>query len=138
LYRKWLLNVLVISGFRHWIHDNSRAWSVFTAYNGGIINSLNFARPLNQKMKTTSIKISSSVLFQELSGETVLLDLDSESYFGLDAIGTRIWQLLSEGQEVSTVVDALLQEYEVEREELERDVSELLERLSTAGLIEIA
>jgi hypothetical protein len=44
-----------------------------------------------------SIKISKEVLSQELAGETVLLDMASEGYFGLDAVGTRVWQLLQSG-----------------------------------------
>jgi hypothetical protein len=85
----------------------------------------------------SKITISTEVLAQELDGETVLLDLASESYFGLDEIGTRVWQLLNDGQGQSAMVDTLLDEYEVERETLERDISELLDRLSGAGLIEI-
>jgi hypothetical protein len=68
----------------------------------------------------------------------VLLDLASESYFGLDEVGTRVWQLLNEGQGQSAMIDTLFDEYEVEREALERDISELLDRLSGAGLIEIS
>jgi hypothetical protein len=86
----------------------------------------------------TSIKISKDVLAQELDGETVLLELASDSYFGLDAVGTRVWQLLNDGQGQSAMVDTLLDEYEVERETLERDISELLDRLSAAGLIGIS
>ena len=85
-----------------------------------------------------SISISRDVLAQELHDETVLLDLDSENYFGLDSVGTRIWQLLNEGQDESDMVDILLGEYEVEREVLEKDISELLNRLNEAGLIKIA
>ena len=85
-----------------------------------------------------SIVISKQVLAQQLAGETVLLDLASENYFGLDAVGSRVWQLLNEGQDRAALIDILLDEYEVEREVLEKDVAELLERLSTAGLIEIA
>jgi hypothetical protein len=85
----------------------------------------------------TSIRISKDVLAQELDGETVLLELASDRYFGLDAVGTRVWQLLNDGQGQSAMVDTLLDEYEVEREALERDISELLDRLSGAGLIEI-
>jgi hypothetical protein len=84
------------------------------------------------------ITISKEVLAQELAGETVLLDLASESYFGLDAVGTRVWQLLNEGAGQDALVDTLLEEYEVERKVLEKDISELLGRLSEAGLIEIA
>lgn len=86
----------------------------------------------------SNITISKQVLAQELAGETVLLDLASETYFGLDAVGTRVWQLLNEGADQGTVVDTLLDEYEVDREMLEKDITELLGRLSEAGLIEIA
>ena len=84
------------------------------------------------------IEISPDVLFQEVSGETVLLDLESEHYFGLDAVGTRIWGLIGEGVSVDAMVDTLLQEYEVERATLEADVAELLSRLAEAGLIRFA
>ena len=83
----------------------------------------------------TGIRISEDVLSQEVAGETVLLDLASESYFGLDEVGTRIWQLLKDGAGREQVVDTLLDEYEVERDVLENDVSELLERLAEAGLV---
>jgi len=85
-----------------------------------------------------SITISKDVLAQELAGETVLLDLASENYFGLDAVGTRVWQLLKEGKDGALLIDTLLEEYEVERGVLEKDVAELLDRLSEAGLIEVA
>ena len=81
------------------------------------------------------IEISEDVLFQEVSGETVLLDLASEQYFGLDSVGTRIWTLLNEGAGAAAVVDTLLAEYAVERETLAADVDELLARLAEAGLI---
>jgi hypothetical protein len=81
------------------------------------------------------IEISEDVLFQEVSGETVLLDLASEQYFGLDAVGTRIWALLNEGAAAEAVVDTLLAEYAVERETLAADVDELLARLAEVGLI---
>jgi ornithine carbamoyltransferase len=82
-----------------------------------------------------AISISKDVVAQELDGETVLLDLASESFFGLDEISTRVWQLLQEEQSRVEVVDTLLQEYEVERDELEKDIAELLDRLDEAGLI---
>ena len=83
------------------------------------------------------ITISQEVLAQELAGETVLLDLASESYFGLDTVGTRVWQLLHEGKGQAELVEILLNEYEVERETLEKDIAELLDRLGEAGLITI-
>ena len=83
------------------------------------------------------ITISNEVLAQELAGETVLLDLASESFFGLDEVSTRVWQLLRSGNGQAQLVETLLDEYEVEREVLEKDVGQLLGRLCDAGLITI-
>ena len=80
--------------------------------------------------------VPKEVLFQEVGGETVLLDLDSEQYFGLDEVGTRIWALLGEGRCLDDIVATLLDEYDVEREQLSADVQELLAALLDAGLIE--
>jgi hypothetical protein len=83
------------------------------------------------------INISKEVLAQQLAGETVLLDLASESYFGLDEVSTRVWQLLQSGTGQAQLVETLLDEYEVEREVLEEDIGRLLGRLCDAGLITI-
>jgi len=83
------------------------------------------------------VEISKDVLFQEVGGEMVLLDLESEQYFGLDAVGARIWSLLSEGRGTGEIVDALFEEYEVERATLEYDVEVLLKDLLEAGLVKV-
>ena len=54
--------------------------------------------------------ISDEVLSQEINGETVLLDLESESYFGLNEIGTRIWQVLESEHCVAETLDTLSDE----------------------------
>ena len=86
--------------------------------------------------KEQTFRIPEEVLFQEVSGETVLLDLASESYFGLDSLGTRIWFLLNADKNVGQVLDALLEEYEVDLGTLEADLEELLDELLAAGLIQ--
>ena len=86
------------------------------------------------KLETQKITISNEALSQEVNGETVILDLKSESYFGLDEVGTRIWQLLQEEKDLQKVFDALLQEYDVEAEQLEQDLIELVDKLIEAGL----
>ena len=90
-----------------------------------------------QMEKEQKFSVSDEVLFQEVSGETVLLDLASESYFGLDEIGTRIWTLLNEDASAGEMIETLLEEYEVERQTLEADVGELLGNLLEAGLIKV-
>ena len=81
------------------------------------------------------ITVSPEALFQEVSGETVILDLNSEQYFGLDEIGTRIWQLLQENADIQTAYETMLQEYDVEPETLKADVEKLLQELINAGLV---
>ena len=79
--------------------------------------------------------ISDEVLSQEVNGETVLLDLEGESYFGLNEVGTRIWQLITAEQTVAEVLSILSDEYDASREQLEIDVGELLAKLADAGLV---
>ena len=89
------------------------------------------------KILTQSIKVLPDVLSQEVSGETVLLDLNSENYFGLNDVGTRIWQLIQEDGDLQKVYDTMLDEYDVDEELLEKDMEALVARLVDAGLIEI-
>jgi hypothetical protein len=87
------------------------------------------------KLERKNITISDKALSQEVNGETVILDLASESYFGLDEVGTRIWQLLQEKDDLQAVFETLLDEYDVEADQLETDINELLEKPVDPGLI---
>ena len=86
---------------------------------------------------TDKVKISDQVLSQEVSGETVLLDLQSEFYFGLDKTGTRIWELLQSGVSIQDLIGKMLDEFEVDRQTLEADVNALLGKLMDAGLVSV-
>ena len=86
---------------------------------------------------SSTFSVSQEVLSQEVSGETVLLDMQSESYFGLDAVGTRIWQLLQENNHLQQVFDTMLEEYDVDEKQLEKDLDELLNKLIDEELITI-
>ena len=79
--------------------------------------------------------LSSEVLSQEVMGETVLLDLEGESYFGLNEVGTRIWQLLQGDSSVGEMLETLSDEYDVSGEQLAADVEKLLQKLKEAGLV---
>jgi hypothetical protein len=73
----------------------------------------------------------------DLAGEAAILNLKSGVYFGLNPIGARIWELIQEPKGTKEVVQALLQEYDVEAERCEADVMQLLHDLSEHGLIEV-
>ena len=86
---------------------------------------------------TDHFKLSDGVLSQEVNGETVLLDLEGESYFGLNEVGSRIWQLLQSEHSVAGMLDTLSGEYDVSRDQLESDVSDLLGKLTEAELVSL-
>ena len=73
----------------------------------------------------------------DLAGETAILDIKSGIYYGLNAVGTRIWNLIQEPRIVTEVRDVLLEEYDVEPDCCERDLLALLQELAAKGLIEI-
>jgi hypothetical protein len=72
----------------------------------------------------------------DLADETVILDLTSGTYYGLDALGTRIWSSIQEPRTVSDVRDVLLDEYEVDPDRCERELVAFLRDLAAQGLIE--
>jgi hypothetical protein len=78
--------------------------------------------------------VSDDVLFRALDAEAVLLNLKSGVYFGLNPVGTRAWQLLAEHRTLNRVCDVMIEEYEVERDVLARDLLELGRQLQDAGL----
>ena len=82
------------------------------------------------------LRVSRDVLFQEVNGEMVLLDMAGERYFGLNDVGARVWQLLHEGTNIGGIVETLFDEFEVDRETLEADVYALLAQLTDAGLVD--
>lgn len=87
---------------------------------------------------STRFAVPDHVLVREVGGESVLLNLQSETYFGLDETGTRIWSALTRYPSVEEACRALLTEFEVEPERLERDVAELADTLMDKGLLALA
>jgi hypothetical protein len=81
--------------------------------------------------------LSTQALFRDLGGEAVVLDLDSGTYFGLNAVGTRIWRLIEERGRLDAVFDQLCLEYDAPADRLETDLLELVTRLAEARLGEL-
>jgi hypothetical protein len=81
------------------------------------------------------VRILDDVLFQELQGEAVLLNLRTGVYLGLNQIGTRIWQLLQEDGALSRVLEVMLREYDVTQEKLSKDLLDLVGQMEKQGLL---
>ncbi|HSI52905.1 MAG: PqqD family protein [Ramlibacter sp.] len=82
--------------------------------------------------------IPGDVMARRVGDETVLLDLASGNYYGLDPVGARIWQLLSDGKTLAQACEVLLAEYDVTRAALEQDVERLVAELGAKGLLTVA
>jgi hypothetical protein len=74
-------------------------------------------------------------MFRILGEEAVLLNLASGTYFGLDEVGTRMWQLISEHGSTDKVVATMLDEYEVAENQLRDDLNNLIQQLNEKGLV---
>lgn len=73
---------------------------------------------------------------RELEGEAILLNLETERYFGLDEVGTRMWSELVASPSIELACEALEREFEVEPATLRRDVDALIGQLVDSGLLE--
>ncbi len=85
----------------------------------------------------SAVRIKDDVIFNDLQGEVVLLNLKTGIYFGLDPVGTRAWQLIQDHGRLEPVKDAMLGEYEVYAEDLWKDLQDLVIRLADHGLVEV-
>ena len=81
------------------------------------------------------MKPADGVVFKQVGDELVLLDFDRGIYYGLDPIGARMWQLLAAGQSADAAVEVLVDEYDVSREEVMRDLDRLISELREQRLL---
>jgi hypothetical protein len=94
---------------------------------------------MQDPLSPTDKRITSrpDVLVRELRGESVLLDLASERYFGLDEVGTGMWRALTGSPSVEQAIALLLEEYDVPPDRLREDVASFVDTLSSAGLVDV-
>jgi Coenzyme PQQ synthesis protein D (PqqD) len=83
------------------------------------------------------VSVPPDVMVQEVAGESVLLNLKSESYFGLDDMGTSMWRSLTSSPSIQATYDQMLSEYDVDACQLRRDLTDLIENLVAHGLVAI-
>ena len=83
----------------------------------------------------TRLSIPPQVMSRLVGDETVLLDLESGMYFGLDHVGQLIWESVSNGDSLADTVNAIVAEYEVDQAQAEADVVEFASTLIERGLL---
>ena len=73
----------------------------------------------------------------DLSGEAVILSFKDGTYYGLNAVGARIWNLVEKPRTIKEIRDTLLQEFDVEPAQCESDLQAFLREMAGRNLIEI-
>ena len=84
------------------------------------------------------VQVPEGVLISNLQDESVILNLDSERYFGLDNVGTRILTVLTNSDSIQAAYESLLEEYEVDHAVLREDLVALIESLLQQGLVQVS
>ena len=79
-----------------------------------------------------------SLMFSDLDGETVMMSTESGKYYGLDDIGSRIWELIEQPHSVGDLCDTLITEFEVDRDTCQQHVLDFLEELKDEGIVTVS
>ena len=84
------------------------------------------------------VRIPDAVLISRLQEESVILNLDSERYYGLDDVGTRMLSVLSTSESIEAAYESLRDEYDVDGQVLRQDLLALVENLLQKGIVTVA
>ena len=87
--------------------------------------------------RDATFRIRKDVVFRELEGEMVLLNLATGIYFGLDSVGTRIWELIDGHRSADEIVRTVTAEYEVDAETCAADLARFFQTLQDNELVEL-
>ena len=87
--------------------------------------------------ESSVVSIASDQLVSRLGDEIIVLNMKSGVYYGLDAVGVRVWELTQSPQTIKSIQEALTAEFDVDADQCRRDLVELLDNLRTEGLVHI-
>lgn len=86
---------------------------------------------------STILSRVAEIVAAEMDGETVMINIDTGKYYGIDPIGSKIWGYLAAPKTLAELVDALVAEYDVDRDHCKADVTEFLTYMSGEGLVKL-
>ncbi len=87
--------------------------------------------------KDSTVVVARELVSCDLADEAAILNLKNGVYYGLDAVGARVWDLIQEPRRLGDVRDAIVAEYEVEADRLEADLLQLLRKMMAEWLVEL-
>jgi hypothetical protein len=86
---------------------------------------------------STVVTVNNDYVYCKVEDEMVLLGMEDGIYYGLNPVGAFIWEQIKEPKTIDQIRDAILDEYDVEKGECERDLLELLKELTEKGMVEV-
>ena len=92
---------------------------------------------MTELSRSSKIVVSKEVVSCDLGGETAMLDMKEGIYYGLNEIGTIIWEYIQKPITIQEIIDKILEEYEVDDETCYADVVELIDQMVENKLVEI-
>ncbi len=92
---------------------------------------------MNKKHITTEniVQRNPDMVASKMDGETVMMSLENSEYYGLNEIGSRIWDLIPEKIQVGQLIDILTNEYDISYDACKKDVMDFLDHLHEKGLL---
>ena len=108
------------------------------------LNGNKYSKRLGAYMKDITISkaivikaIHEDQIFREMDGESVILNIQTGTYCGLNTVGTRIWQIIQKPISVTGIRDTLMEEYNVEQQRCEHDLLTLLNKMASLKVVEV-
>lgn len=92
---------------------------------------------MNAQKMAGKIVISKDILFREIEGEAVLLNIRTGVYFGMNPVGTGIWRIMEKKKNLEDVLESMLENFEIDRKTCEQDLAEFVGRLEKNDLVSI-
>ncbi len=92
---------------------------------------------MNSLSASSRVIATKETVHCDVEDETVILGLKDGVYYGLNPSGAFIWNLIQESITVTEILDAIMEEYDVEKDTCEHDLMNLLQNLMDKGLIEV-
>ena len=80
-------------------------------------------------------RVDANLLVSQLAGETVLMNTATGDYFGINAVGTKIWNLLAQPVSTDFLVESLVETYDITTEQCRIEVKQFLQNLESRKLV---
>jgi hypothetical protein len=85
----------------------------------------------------STVVVADDVVSCDLDGEAAILNLKDGVYYGLDPVGARIWNLIQKPKKINEILQVLLDEYDIDKEQCMMDIIELIEQLLENRLVDV-